>query len=78
MPLSLVIGSINFYSCPYVPYLVSVQELKFLLSKSFEIYTQSQKHPKRKTKFNFELYHFFHSGVMPLFTLAGRGSIHIL
>ena len=75
---SLVIWDIQFYSCPYVPYLVYAKELKFLFSKSFGIYTQGQEHPKRKTKFNFALYHFFRFEVVPLFNLAGSGSVHIL
>jgi hypothetical protein len=35
---------------------------------------------KRKAKFDFEIYHFLHSGVMPLFALAERSFrvIHIL
>ena len=31
-----------------------------------------------KGKFDFELYHFFHSGVMPLFTSAWSEGIHIV
>jgi len=62
---------------PSIPHLVSVQLIKFLLSKSFESYTQDKDH-KRKVKFNFGLCHFFLSGFMPLFNLAESGGICVL
>jgi hypothetical protein len=33
---------------------------------------------KKKTKFNFRVCQYIRSGVMPLFTLAGSGGIHVL
>jgi hypothetical protein len=52
----------------YVPHLVSAQKLKLHLSNSFEIYTHNQGSYKEDlTKFNFRLYHFFHSRVMLFF-----------
>jgi hypothetical protein len=49
----------------YIP--VSSQQLIFPLRKLFEIYTQG--HGSIESDFT---HHFFHSGVMSLFTLAGR------
>ena len=54
----------------------STQQLKFLFSKSFEIYTHDVRDNKGNAKFDFGLYNFSRSGIMSLFT--GSWGIHDL
>ena len=70
---------------PYIRLPVCTSHIWFLLNNLSSLSANHLKcihkvrDHKRKVKFDFILYHFFRSGVMSLFTLAGKiGHIHVL
>jgi hypothetical protein len=74
----------KYYPCLYAHPYVSSFSILFPLSNLGSSETNHLKfilkvsHLNRKAKFEFGNYHFFRSGVMPLFSKAGSGGICVL